>query len=629
MCRITISDVSFSRPKVLHCQSQSCVIVTFRNPADPHRVARVELPRPFYIPRESLMIKRPDDATYDFGDSYKVLVEIEPTDGIDWPPLNLEDLTGIPSLALASSTTQNWSFSSPFDRLFGRLKAPLSLVTASYMDESTYETDYELDVDLQWSSGTMESGTLEDDSKELVTEDSGVSVADGHWGEDVSAGDNHQTAAPYENQHGIDDINGGKRTPSRGPRTHKNHDGTNGDHTPSRGLRTRGGDKNYNLKTLSDMAHGKQRKPGKSGMPMNIDGGRVHYFLPPDEPVCVDGFRCLSHSDYDYKLETTVQGPRFHVSNREDSPDSPSKSFSFCYPQRSFNFETFVAGDQLLEPSHLDDIGHGSDLAHKANSANVAPSGKHTLKQSDKTRASTKTCPRKEATTIPPTRNIFYHPVSKQELKVGDEVPKPVVEKQWFHHKHHHNLDDVVDVTAAELEYIKEFDDVMREQDISAQLYFPRAWLRFVKEKASWLIEANYRMQELGMHESYLVATGLINIDHIQEAAGYIGQARARRDIMGTTSKVDGGQENKNGTSRRSPEPADKMIPVGKSASGCSVCGLPVLNGPRTLICSNKKCLAGRFHSQCVSRAPTTRAGKLSWQCSECRTTIDSARTTP
>lgn len=588
-CRITISDASFSRPKVLHCDSQACVIVTFRTPADPHRIARIELPHPFYVPRDKLMFNRPDDATYDLGDSYKVSVEIEPADAANWPPLDLQDLGGVSQSSLASAATQNWTFSSPFDKLFGRLKAPLSLVTRSHLAESTHETDYELDVELQWSSGIVSSASLEQEAKDAAL-----------WA-DVDSKDMALNTTPRKNRNGINVD----RTPSRGSRAHHDDNLNGGDHTPSRGLRTRGGDKNYNLKALSDKAAGRKRKQDKSGVSLVFGEGRVKYFLPPGDPVSLDGFRCVNcgcfhtslynlqthlqvaHADYDFKLEDADEGPRFHVFNRADSPDL-NKSFSTHYPRRGFNLETFVTSDRIRPAT-----SHGAESPRRADSS-VAAGGldRNTPTSPSRGLAATKTSPRRRSVTIPKTPHIFYHPVSKQELKVGDKVPDPVLEKQWFHHKHHHNLDDVVDVTAAELEYVKAFDDFMREHDISARTYFPRMWLRFVEANATWLLEAKHRMQEFGMHECYLAASNLIDREHIQEAAGHFERERARRDTSATSEvahaqKKDGTPTRTRASRRLSPEPPEKMPSVRKSANGCSTCGLPVISGPRTLICSN------------------------------------------
>lgn len=576
-CRITISDVTLGRPRVLHCNSQVCNVVTFRDPAGSHRIARIELQRPFYIPRHSLLVQRLDEDIYDMSSAYRLSVELEATGEAGWPPLDLSDLVNGQESRLGSTPTRHWAFSASFDELFGRLKAPLTLTSNATAVEASCTTDYELHVDLQWTSGFVTLRRLEDGSKPCIT-----AIDPAHWTPNGHGREGRGEATPHRNRESPDAVNG--------------------EHTPSRGLRTRGGDTNYNLKALSDRAHGRKRRQRKANLSISAryDGGRVTYLLPPDQPFSLDGYRCVncgtfhdslkhlqlhlrtSHPDYGYKLEMTDDGPQFLVTGVPELPATPSKCFSLGYPQQPLDLGSLVAGDDSWISSRLDPDTKGLfTTSPEVKSASRPPAPR------SETRSEARSSPnRKKKIIIPETGHILYHPVSKQELKPGQEVPEPVVEKEWFHHRHNRGLNEVDDVTPAELEYMKEFDQVMREHDISARVYFPRAWLDFVQRKAGWIIGATHRTVEFALHESYLLASDLIGDEHVQEAVGYIEEERSRRRKMDKASP-DGEHPTSEDPRRGSPEPTPMTPPVRKSAGGCGSCGLPVINGPRTRICSN------------------------------------------
>lgn len=637
-CRITISDMTFGRPRVLHCENQACKVVTFKNPAGPHRVARVELFRPFYVPRDSLLINRMDDAVYDLADAYKLSVEIESADGA-WPPLDHEDLEDLSQSPLASSPTRHWVFSSSFDDLFGRLKAPLILTARTGPVESSRKTNYDMDVDLQWTSGFVTLKRLVNGSKPCINAIEPHSPkTNGHM---------ETTADVFMD--GVDDD------------LHDFDGVMNGGLTPSRSLRTRGGERNYNLKALSDKAHGRQRKRRKANLSLHGGEGRIKYCLPPDQPVCLDGFRCVNcgifhqslkhlqlhlqttHTDYGYKLEATSQGPQFHVSFQPEPPTTPSKTFGIGPPLKPFNLETFVTGDDSWRSARLDpDTKDGFVMPQEAEADFARIGAKPTTKNPPQPVVEAKVSPPRRKILIPQTPHTFYHPVSKQVLQVGQEVPDPVVETQWFHHKHRQSLNDIDGVTPAEVEYMKEFDDIMREHDITARAYFPRAWLDFVKKKAGWLLGAKHRMVEFSVHESYLLASDLIRQEHMQEAMGHIESLRSKKRKLQRTSPDE--EEVATADGRKGPEPPSKTPPIRQSASGCAACSLPVLPGPQVLVCSNKvsllslieilellvncttqSCSKRLFHSACVPSPAATRKAQSTWLCSQCSNNTDAA----
>ena len=638
-CRITISAEESGHSRILHCERQPCNIVTFKNPAGPHRVARVELPRPFYVPRDSISVNRLDDETWGLADAYRLSVELESADGDVWPPLKGEDLGNPLLLAQENTRTKHWVLSGSFNELFGRLKSPLLLKNKLYEYDSI-ETEFEMDIDLQWTTGFMTLKRLENGAKPCIAAfDAKETRVNGHRGEE-------------EVDEIMHDIDGDG---------HEAENGINGDDTPSRSLRTRGGDKNYNLKALSDKAHGRKRRQRKSNH-SDRDDGRVKYFLPPQQPLCLDGFRCVScgvfhqslkhlqlhlqniHSDYDFELAATGQGPpQFHVTSQPDPPTTPCKTMSLKPSVKPFDLGAYVSGDMTWLDSRLEedskDLFYTSPASKAAWATIISTANQSPTKKAPSTATEVKPTPTKQKIKIPETQQVFYHPVSKQVLKPGQAIPETIAETNWFHHRQREGLNDITDITPAELEFIKEFDSVMREHDISARAYFPRAWLDFVSQKAAWLVEAKHRMIEFSMHESYLLASDLIEQKHIQEAMALIDEERAKRDKLRKISPD--GEEVGDQPEKRNLQPPPKIPPTRGSSSGCAVCRLPVLSSPHTLLCSNKvgfpmspqslliyfvltikqDCSQRLFHAKCVSSAPKSRQAKRDWLCEKCDTT--------
>ena len=296
-----------------------------------------------------------------------------------------------------------------------------------------------------------------------------------------------------------------------------------------------------------------------------------------------------THLDHEYTLETTSQGLQFHVKHRPQELSSPSKTINLARPTKEFNLESYLAGDQAgwlqsrLGPESKDDF-----MGAVGATITPAPNG---VRAPRPTKQAAAAIPKAKTATvitksyIPESKNTFFHPVSKQTLKTGDEVPYAPAEKTWLYHRHQESLNESQDLTAAELEYIKEFDKSMRNHDISARAYFPRAWLDFVRTRASWLIEAKYRMIEFSLHESYLLASQLLRDEHLDEAMTFLEDARKVK--RQETPRSESGDDPTGKPVNKSPRPTPRTPPIRESAKGCGVCRMPVLCGPELLMCTN------------------------------------------
>ncbi|KAF4587604.1 Zinc finger domain-containing protein, PHD-finger [Ophiocordyceps camponoti-floridani] len=598
-CRITIFDTSSDQPLVLDRQSKLCDLVTFKNPVGPHRVARIDLPRPFVVPHESILVNRPEDGRLDLSDSYQLLVELEAANGSRWPPLDTNDF-GLSSAMpfTQADSTQHWILSSRFDSVVGRLKNSLDLAARLSPQQPPYETDYVMDVDLRWSAGLKALKHADKDSKPCIT--------------------------------AIDpEVHSCRFADFQGPNGHGNGNGETSvepddesvlGNTPSRSLRTREKEKVYNLKVLSDQAHGRDRtKGGRSGSVTTTVEGCVQYLLPADQPVCLDYFRCVScgaihesmaelqthlrtvHIAFDYVFESTSQGPQFQVSARRETSIKPHGR---GHQVRPFHLYTH---DQVCVTSR-------PALENETNS-NLSPSRPERLQSGSPAIKGSKPLaqrrPRKQKVikaVVPDIPQPLYHPISRARLNPGDEVPETEPDNTWLIQRHRESIAEFSDVTPAEKEYIWEWDGYILGKNLTSLAYFPREWLGFVREKATWLVSEKRRMLEFGKHSSALLARNLLNDTMMEDAFAMIDKARAALKQQARQDEVDEQQQPAAGvpSPRQSPK-------VRKSASGCVVCQLPVL-GPTMLICSNTSCSKRLYHSTCIEKSilPIPRA---KWLC--------------
>ncbi|TWU75619.1 hypothetical protein ED733_006892 [Metarhizium rileyi] len=587
-CKVSMFDMSSGTPQVLHCQSQICDLTTFKNPVGPYRIARVDLPRPFFIPRESMLVNRPDDGTFDLSDAYQLLVELEAGNATRWPPLDEQDL-GIPPQSSYPpwGTARHWILSSTFDSVFGRLKSPVSLSARDPSEQSSYQTNYVMDIDLRWTAGFRALRRLEKGSMPCITAiDPDVDMF-------------NDNAISYPGEFGAIGVNGHANDES----LHDQDDEFAGDQTPSRSLRAREKNKIYNLKVLSDQAIGKERKQRGRHSSMETNEGRVQYLLPSDQPISLDYHRCITcgayhesmdqlqlhlqtfHPTYNYVLETTSQCPLFRVYTLREPTVSPRKTLQLARPTKPFSLQTLLSGDQNWIASRLGPDGDEvfksptkSFLDRIQSGSPVAKAPKPPLRRPAKTTSVTKVL-------VPNIAQPLFHPISKAKLKPGQEVPRNTPDNTWLIQKHRESIADFSDVTAAEKEYIWEWDGYILRQNITSAAYFSNAWLNFVEEKASWLAGAQHRMLEFGKHSSVLLARDVLEDKDIQQAFRYINEARVK------TAKGQNIYDEKLAADSRTKDIAStkqspKVSQIRKGANGCTICQLPVL-GPRLLVCSN------------------------------------------
>ncbi|KAM0338341.1 hypothetical protein ACHAPQ_002356 [Fusarium lateritium] len=765
-CQITVSDVSKGFTHILYRSSQACDILTHKNPAGPHRISYIKLPKPFLIPEETILINRQDDEAHDFSTSYKLDVDFESINDGTWPPLDANELgfsAGQQSL-LPETSKQKWILHSEFAQVYARSKNPVKLTTGFHPQRPERSTDYVMDVDLRWATSLRSidntaknciiafdpeaefytSGQLEpipDDLLESTSSSDGENGVDGENGADgveamsdtnavngidemggINGIDEHDVVGVQgingtnddhnmdgindtkqidkdDDMAGINDVNGTDNKKDHGTadangingmdkdhgmadangingmdndhemadindfdgidddkvddkvldkvldiinangingvahdansvngiqeangvnervgeedslhddshdHSHELEEELEGDQTPNRALRKRTNNKQYNLKVLTAQAHGKERKPRvRSGHLAQVEG-RVTYLPPVDEPVYLDSWQCFTcgclhdslallrahlkeyHPNYDYALETTSQGPLFRVTRISGSAGSPTQTLQLGKPTESFGLQDYVDGKNSWTASRIgpDHIEGPVRCPPKPSTARQL-FDKPAKKPSQPTPLSKPVAlrPKKKSVIIPDSIQPLFDPISKARLKPGEELPKSAVDSSWLIQKHREDIGEFSDVSAEEKEYIRRWDAFILQESVTAGAYFRRAWLKFVRENALWLVSASHRMNEYSKHLCVLMVRDVLDDQSIENAGKLIDEARA-------TLKVGGGNDRTN-----SPETGDaslKQSPrasqIVKGANGCTICQLPVL-GPSLLVCSNK-----------------------------------------
>ncbi|OAR01819.1 hypothetical protein LLEC1_00668 [Akanthomyces lecanii] len=622
-CRITIRDTTGGMPRVLHCQNQICDLTTFKNPVGPHRITRVHLAQPFFVPREAMVVKRVDDGTFDLSDAYELRIEFDAAtdDGI-WPPLDASDFG--PSTVLQDASPSDMGrlvLVSHFRDIFGKLKEPLVLAACHQSHKPSSSTEYVMDVDLRWSSGFSAWRRLDKDSMPCITAiDPETDVAD----DNVPHNGIEDTAA-------MSSISGHHASHGQ---LRSDDEQTEGERTPSRSLRRREQNKVYNLKVLSDQARGKECKRRLDTGLAAVEG-QVTYLLPSDQPVLLDCHRCVTcgschesllqlqmhlqtyHPAYDYRCENTSQGPQFRVHHRRsDRFLSPSKHFQVKPTVQPFSLQTFVDGDASWVTERV--ISRANDDLPKTppsrsvidGMASHSPVPRQPVFLGGKTTLPRRPQPpRKDIVVVPKISQPLYHPISKAELRPGDPVPSPEHDGAWLIQKHRESIADFSDVTPPEKEYIWEWDSYILKQCITSSAYLPRAWLGFVQQKAAWLVAKDARMREFGKHTSVLVGREVLTDDVIKQALDHINQARSLRTMDVANAILPAEIEE--------ATTASKATDVRKSSNGCTVCQLPV-RGPRLLVCANKVCPKRLYHSDCVAATANVDVSDRKWVCNSC-----------
>lgn len=352
-CKITVTTSA----EVLYCDSQLCTIRTLLNAAGVCRMARVYLPQPFLIPENKIFVQRQDDITFDLADAYVVSVELQSTDGDNWPPLDLTNSTKFEdNVPGARTSPRHWSLVAEVSNALSRFRRSGVLKLHKGL-ASVCKTNFVLDVDVRWTTSLPPKMAKTDQQHVFVGEtanpesfDDPAQLSNGN-----TNGDHPNGHFPNGHLHLVEDDM---------------EEDADGELTPSRSLRARGS-KNYNLKELSAKSTGRQpRKRARMTHLPNADSERVLYRLPRELvtarefikgafPCCVCygthqslaqlRAHLLGHSQFIFEVVPTPGklGHQIEVSCINSSGAySRTAGYTLGRPTKAFDLDKYVEGDE-------------------------------------------------------------------------------------------------------------------------------------------------------------------------------------------------------------------------------------------------------------------------------------------
>ncbi|KUJ09013.1 uncharacterized protein LY89DRAFT_628854 [Mollisia scopiformis] len=425
----------------------------------------------------------------------------------------------------------------------------------------------------------------------------------------------------------------------------------------NRAKRHRNSVETYNLKTLSTLAQGKsprKSKPKESRSEPEPDAGlTVTYCFGKAEaadtgikqqttvpglacPFCetpnsmVEELRLHLHADHGaFKFSLRRNSPRVQffveLARSRSGPmldTDRAKIYQLGKPRTLFDLDKYLLGDDLwtktrLGPQH----GHWPDhLLERANEPSMSSSPHGSRYSSPNTSNGTDDAMdfetyeakppvrRRKVVLVPETELPLYDPVTKRILRVGEEIPGSDDEKEeeWLHQKQRQLVNDFVDVSMLEKEYINVWNPFINEEHLTSHAYMSDSILRFVELKKNWFAENKNMKVEFLRHMEIFITMGSADQECLHKCINILRKAeqdKARRDQQEDTIMKD----------------VEVEKPVSKSRGLLTcICGTST-QPPNQVICTGDKCPARFFCRQCALSSGRPIKDKLKkWQCDEC-----------
>nr|5BJS_B Chain B, Histone-lysine N-methyltransferase EZH2, Polycomb protein SUZ12 [Thermochaetoides thermophila]5KJH_B Chain B, Crystal structure of an active polycomb repressive complex 2 in the stimulated state [Thermochaetoides thermophila DSM 1495]5KJI_B Chain B, Crystal structure of an active polycomb repressive complex 2 in the basal state [Thermochaetoides thermophila DSM 1495]5M5G_B Chain B, Crystal structure of the Chaetomium Thermophilum polycomb repressive complex 2 (PRC2) [Thermochaetoides len=136
--------------------------------------------------------------------------------------------------------------------------------------------------------------------------------------------------------------------------------------------------------------------------------------------------------------------------------------------------------------------------------------------------------PKRRPLLVPKTTQPLFDPLSKVQLLPGQPLPQHPIDDSWLLLKHRDNLQDFIDLRPEEKEFLQEWDAFILRRHISSEQYLPRYFLRFVREKADWLVSKRSRGEEFSKLVATLLARRVLPERVVIEATQVLNDARGR-----------------------------------------------------------------------------------------------------
>jgi len=173
---------------------------------------------------------------------------------------------------------------------------------------------------------------------------------------------------------------------------------------------------------------------------------------------------------------------------------------------------------------------------------------------------------------VPHIKQPLYDALSKTQLTPGALIRQHPVDDSWLLAKHRDLVNDFVDVTPQEKEYMIMWDSYVLPKHLSSPSFLPRAFRAFVKDKASWIVSKPERAYEFSKHVASLLAMSVIGEDDVVDSTTKLNEARAAMLANGSVPEA------------APPPPPPKKQHVTERCTACQK-AIPV---PQLAVCGSK-----------------------------------------
>ena len=238
-------------------------------------------------------------------------------------------------------------------------------------------------------------------------------------------------------------------------------------------------------------------------------------------------------------------------------------------PQNLFDLEAFLKGDETW-------IGK----ENKSNSRLIPPSNSGDSAQTDISIAVQSRAAEEVPDLPPPNRKKFAVPAAppdikffrltvKRPLREGEYISESddEMDESWLLQKHNDTIESFSDMSQSEKQFIKLYDRHMLDENLSSNLHFREALIRFCRLNRLWLQEWDMNM-EFYKNAARLLMQGLISPQLYRDCANIIG---ARQSIESKVEIMNTGEDESQKTLR--PAKRSKNVNFQSPASNAKLPG--------------------------------------------------------
>ncbi len=157
-----------------------------------------------------------------------------------------------------------------------------------------------------------------------------------------------------------------------------------------------------------------------------------------------------------------------------------------------FDLAAYLAGDERwVGGSDARSIALGSFRTYKTPASTIASAAAPSTRTSGPREVPDLLPPKRKKHVVPPTPAgiAFFRTTAKRRLIEGESVSESDddVDEAWLYHKHDEIIDDFTDITLAEKEFVKRYDEQMLRERLNGNEYLPDALIRFCRANRGWL----------------------------------------------------------------------------------------------------------------------------------------------